>query len=160
MSSPPPRRRGRALAAALLLLAAVPAGAQTVQITRLSDVTFGALPMDGSDQIKSQSVCAYSGLFGGRYSVSATGSGAGNAFTLANGAATLPYEVQWSGSAGQTSGAALTVGGTLPGQTMLLSCSALNPVNASLIVLVRGAAILQARAGDYSGTLTILLSPN
>jgi hypothetical protein len=155
---------GRHLLIALLTLGAlaVPgvAAAQNVQISKLSDVGFGTITNVGSDQIQSQSVCAYSGLFGGRYTITATGSGAGGAFTLSNGAATLPYEVQWSTSAGQSSGTNLNAGSPLTGQTMLLSCPVLVTTNSSLIVILRSTALSKATAGNYSGTLTIILAAN
>ena len=160
------RSRSRSVAAGLLatiLLAAmpVPACAQNVQITQLSDVSFGTITNVGADQIRSQSVCAYSGLLGGRYSLTATGSGAGGAFTLASGASVLPYEVQWNGSAaGQSSGTNLVSGTALTGQTALLSCPILQTSNSSLIIILRGAALTTATAGNYSGTLTIMLSAN
>lgn len=134
--------------------------AQSVQITRLSDVAFGTITNVGADQVQSQSVCAYSGLLGGRYSITANGSGSGGAFTLANGSATMPYEVQWSTTAGQTSGTNLTAGTALTGQTMLLSCPVLATVNSSLIVILRGTALSSATAGNYNGTLTVILSAN
>ncbi len=147
---------------ATLLLAAmpVPAFAQNVQITQLSDVSFGAITNVGVDQVRSQSVCAYSGLLGGRYSLTATGSGAGGAFTLSNGASVLPYEVQWNTSAGQSSGTNLVSGAALTGQTVLLSCPLLQVTNSSLIIILRGAALTTATAGNYSGTLTIMLAAN
>lgn len=146
--------------AAGFLAVTMPAEAQLVQISGLADVDFSALPTTGADQIKSQSVCAFSGVLGGRYTITATGSGAGGAFTLANGGATMAYEVQWSGSSGQTSGTNLTSGSALSGQTMLLSCPILNSTDASLILLIRGTTIVSARAGSYNGTLTIILAAN
>lgn len=137
-----------------------PAGAQAVQISKLSDVSFGTLSNLQTDSVQSQSVCAFSGLLGGRYSISASGSGGGGAYTLTDGSHTLPYEVQWSTTAGQTSGTQLTAGSTLSGQTMLLSCPVLQTVNSSLIVILRGTALSSARAGNYGGTLTIILSAN
>ncbi|WP_150531646.1 hypothetical protein, partial [Staphylococcus aureus] len=113
----------------------MPASAQNVQITQLSDVSFGTITNMGVEQVRSQSVCAYSGLLGGRYSLTAAGSGAGGAFTLSNGASVLPYEVQWNTSAGQSSGTNLVSGTALTGQTVLLSCPILQTTNSSLIVI-------------------------
>lgn len=153
-----------ALAALLVALCALLAPARVsaqVQITRLSDVAFGTITAVGVDQVQSQSVCAFSGLLGGRYTVTATGSGAGGAFTLGNGSALLPYEVQWNGSAaGQSSGTNLTPGSPLTGQTMLLSCPLTAATNASLIVLLRATALTTATAGNYTGTLTVILAAN
>jgi hypothetical protein len=156
------RSNCRSISASLFVLAlpvlSAPAAAQGVQITRLSDVSFGTIANVGVDQIQSQSVCAFSGLLGGRYSLTATGSGAGGAFTLSNGGSVLPYEVQWSGTSGQSSGTNLVSGTALTGQTMLLSCPLLQVTNSSLIVILRGTALSVATAGNYGGTLTIMLA--
>jgi hypothetical protein len=150
----------RRLAAAAMLALTAPAYAQGVQVTGLSDVAFGTIGSFGSDLVRSQSICAFSGLLGGRYSVTASGSGAGGAFTLSNGAAALPYEVQWNTTAGQSSGIGLTANVPLGGQTMLLSCPVLQTTNTSLIVILRAAQLHVATAGNYSGTLTVILAPN
>ncbi len=146
------------LPALALLFFAVPAAAQGVRISNLSDVTFNTIANVSVDQVRSQSVCAFSGLLGGRYRLTASGSGVGNAFTLANGSSTLAYEVQWSGTSGQSSGTNLVSGSPLTGQTMLLSCPVLQTTNSSLIVILRGTALTTATAGDYTGTLTIMLA--
>ncbi|MBW6526471.1 hypothetical protein KZ813_06420 [Sphingomonas sp. RHCKR7] len=153
-------RRLAAAAALALAAAATPAGAQSVQVSGLSDVAFGTITGFGADLVRSQSICAYSGLLGGRYTVTASGSGAGGAFTLSNGAAVLPYEVQWSNSAGQSSGTGLTANVPLAGQTMLLSCPVLQATNTSLIVILRAASLSTATAGNFTGTLTVILSAN
>jgi hypothetical protein len=150
----------RRLAAAAMLALTAPAYAQGVQVTGLSDVAFGTIGSFGSDLVRSQSICAFSGLLGGRYSVTASGSGAGGAFTLSNGAAALPYEVQWNTTAGQSSGIGLTANVPLGGQTMLLSCPVLQTTNTSLIVILRAAQLHVATAGNYSGTLTVILAAN
>lgn len=150
----------RRLVAAAMLAFAAPADAQGVQVGGLSDVAFGMVGSFGADLVRSQSICAFSGLLGGRYSVTAYGSGAGGAFTLSNGAAALPYEVQWNTSAGQSSGTPLTANVPLTGRTMLLGCSVLQITNASLIVILRAAQLSVATAGDYSGTLTVILAAN
>lgn len=150
----------RRLAAAAMLALTAPSYAQGVQVTGLSDVAFGTIGGFGSDLVRSQSICAFSGLLGGRYSVTASGSGAGGAFTLSNGAAALPYEVQWNTTAGQSSGIGLTANVPLSGQTMLLSCPVLQTTNTSLIVILRAAQLHVATAGNYSGTLTVILAAN
>lgn len=150
----------RRFAAAAMLALTAPAYAQGVQVSGLSDVAFGTIGNFGSDLVRSQSICAFSGLIGGRYSVTAYGSGAGGAFTLSNGAAALPYEVQWNTSAGQSSGTSLTANIPLSGQTMLLSCPVLQTTNTSLIVILRAAQLHVATAGNYSGALTVILAAN
>jgi hypothetical protein len=150
----------RRLAAALLMALPSVAHAQSVRITGLTDMPFGSLPTTGVDQQMNESVCADRLLLNAGYSVTATGSGTGNAFTLSNGTTALPYEVQWSSSAGQTSGTNLNAGVTLTGQNASLVCTLLGSADASLIVLIRGTKIASAKAGSYSGTLTIILSAN
>jgi hypothetical protein len=158
------RRRSTRLRLALMAFVAMPggAGAQGVQITKLSDIAFGTVADVDQDQTIRQSVCAYSGVLGGRYNVTATGSGAGGAFTLASGAAVLPYEVQWNASGGATSGTRLTANIPLSGQVSTLAlpnCTLLSN-SGSLIVALRAADLGVATAGSYSGTLTIILAPN
>lgn len=159
----------RALALALLLLlggvAATPAAAQA-KISKLSDVDFGTLTSFASDAVRAQSICVYSTGLLGLYHVTATGSGAGGAFTLATGGgATLPYEVQWNAASGQTSGTSMTSGTALTGQlalgTLSPDCTVLsNPTTASLIVVLHAASLPAATAGSYSGTLTIIIAPS
>ena len=142
------------------LLVCTPAYAANVQIFGLSDVSFGTLSSVSADVTSSQSVCAYAGLLGGRYSITASGSGSNGAFTLTNGSALLPYEVQWAGTSGQATGTALTANAALSGQTTLLNCLLGLTTDASLIVILRGTSLSAATAGSYSGTLTLLIAPN
>jgi hypothetical protein len=150
----------RLIAGIAAIAGASAASGQSVQITGLTDIGFGAITNVGADRIQSQSVCAFSGLLSNRYTIAASGSGPANAFTLANGSAQLPYEVQWSTASGQNSGTNLSPGVPLTGQTMLLGCPILQTTNASLIVVLRAAALSSATAGAYTGTLTIILSAN
>lgn len=140
-----------------------PASAQSnnVRITGLTDVTFGSLT-GFSDVVSAQSVCAFSNTATKGYRVTATGTGASGAFTLASGVDTLAYEVQWNGSSGQTSGTALTP--NVPRTGLISSatqqqCNSGPATSASLIVLVRGTTLTSATAGSYSGTLSITLGP-
>jgi hypothetical protein len=152
-------------AAALMLACALsqPARAQLVQLSDLADMSFGTVVNVSSDVSQSQTVCAYSNALFSNYTVRATGSGAGGAFTLAAGSATLAYDVQWNSAANQSSGTQLTAGvaqsgfisqGVLPGCTLGLTRSG------SLTVILRAAALSVAQAGSYTGTLTVMISPN
>lgn len=156
-----PRGIAMAAAAAWLTLAAATPAAAAVTLDHTSDMAFGTIGNITADRSLAESVCA-GGLLGGTYSVTATGSGTGGAFTMAGGSAgTLAYEVQWATSANQTSGMPLTANQPLGG----LSAAALNCTlglvnNASLIVILRGTALSGATADTYSGTLSIMLAPN
>lgn len=164
-----PRHRRRAMgqlapvAAAALALLPAPSSAQSVQISNLTDIAFGAISSLDADLSQSQTVCAYASGLPARYSIIARGSGAGNAFTLQNGAATLPYEVQWNASAGQTSGTALSAGAPLSGQisgALLPTCTLGLTPSGSLTVILRAAQLSAARSGSYTGTLSLTISPN
>ena len=74
----------------------------------------------------------------------------------------MPYEVQWAAMPNQASGTALpantAVGGFAGGLVIDQTCSLLNSTSASLIVILRSAALSGATAGGYSGTLTLILA--
>ena len=149
-------------AALAFALASAPVGAQSnnVRITKLSDVAFGSLANLEVDASSTQSICVYANTSGDRYRVTATGSAPGSAFALTSGGSLLPYEVQWSASSGQSSGFQLSP--NVP-QTGLVSaatqqtCNSGPATSASLILLLRATALSSARAGSYSGTLTLII---
>jgi hypothetical protein len=162
-------RKWIAAAALLALVVPSPACAQNrASITGLTDVAFGTIvsPIDQSNS-QNVSICSYQNGFWGYifpnpYSVVATGSGSGGAFTLASGAATLAYDVRWSDTANQTTGIQLQPGLAASGfgnAATHYTCDS-NPDNASLIVTIRAAQLATAAAGTYSGTLQIMISPN
>lgn len=112
---------------------------------------------------KAQNVCIWSNTATRGYSITATGSGAGNAFTLSNGTATVPYSVAWSGLIDQTSGSALSAGtasSTLTSSATQQLCNSGPSGSASLIVGIATADLGTMYAGsNYAGTLTLLVTP-
>jgi hypothetical protein len=169
----PEGRRGRLTfgraAFATLALAAVPAqaiAADTVRISGLSDLAFGSITSFGTDSVLSESICLYAkSPPGDNYRVTASGSGSGGAFVLSSGSAVLPFEVQWSATPGQTSGLQLLANQALTGQhsasgsAAVDDCSKGPATSASLIVILRSAALGSASSGTYTGTLTLLVAP-
>ena len=158
-------RRARRLLTVLLIALPAPgiAASGAVQISHLNDVAFGQIANLFVDQAQSQTVCAYSTVLLGQYSITAIGSGNAGAFMLVGAGNSLPYEVQWSSGSGQASGTALSPGAALTGQTSsatLPDCPLGLTSSGSLIVLLRSAALTNAIAGNYSGTLTLILAPN
>lgn len=134
-----------------------------VRISGLSDVTFSnADPSVAASN--AQNVCVWSNTSTRGYTITATGSGASNAFTLASGALpVVPYTVAWAASSGQTSGTSLTAGTTLTGQTSSATnsdCSAGPTASASLVVSI-GSPVLQSMTAGvtYNGTLTLVVAP-
>jgi hypothetical protein len=95
--------------------------------------------------------------------VTATGSGASGAFTLANGATTVAYSVEWSGSSGAASGSALAAGTALTGLATTATnptCSAGPASSASLIVNLSATDLQSMQAAtSYTGTLTLVVAP-
>ena len=133
-----------------------------VRISGLTDVSFTNVD-PSADVSNAQNVCVWSNTSTKGYRLTATGSGAANAFTLANASLTVPYTVEWSGSSGATGGTALTAGSALTGLTSTATnsgCASGPAASASLIVKI-GAASLQTMdaSTSYTGTLTLLVAP-
>ena len=158
-------RRSRILTTAgcLVFLAGAEHGAfaqaTRARITDLSDLTFGQLSGVG-DASLAESVCAYS--TNGSYLVTASGSGSGGAFTLASAVGTLPFEVMWAASPGQSTGTALVAGvasQVFSTNATQHACNSGPPTSASLIVVIRVSTVAAAQAGSYQGTLTITIAP-
>lgn len=133
-----------------------------VQLSGLSDVSF--TNQDPSTAASNaQNVCVWSNTSTRGYNVTATGSGTGNAFTLANGAQTVAYNVQWAGSTGQSTGTALASGTALTGLTSTATnagCTAGPATTASLIVSIPAANLQSMQSSlSYTGTLTLVVAP-
>jgi hypothetical protein len=146
------------------MLGSAPACAQSnnVRITKLSDVVFGSVANLGVDAISSQSICVYAHSTSNGYQVTASGSGAGGSFVLTSGTSSLAYDVLWNETAGQNSGTQLNPNVTLTGQASAAiqqTCNTGPSTTASLILVLRALALSSARAGSYSGTLTLLVGP-
>jgi len=134
-----------------------------VRISGLSDVTFASVDpsLDATD---AQNVCVWSNTSTRGYSITATGSGSGGAFTLASGALpAVPYAVEWAPSSGQTSGTSLAATTALTGQTSTAinsDCTAGPSASASLVVSIGSATLQSMSAGvTYNGTLTLVVAP-
>ena len=145
-----------------ILLAALPAHAASnkVRVTGLSDVAFGAIANLNSDTSQSESVCLFADTNTNGYNVTATGTGPGGAFELSSGSNSLAYEVQWSSSSGQVSGAQLSPNLPLTAQSSTAvqqTCNNGPSTSASLVIFLRSGALSSATAGTYSGTLTLVV---
>lgn len=138
------------------------AASNKVRIGNVSDVSFGTIANLGVDAVAAQSICLYSDTATNGYNITASGTGPAGAFALTSGTASLPYDVQWSSSAAQSTGTQLTANVPLTGQVSSAtqqSCTNGPASSASLIVVLRSAALSSAAAGTYSGTLTLLVGP-
>lgn len=154
----------RGLRCALFFLCASPclAASNNVRITGLSDIAFGTVANLSADAVQSESLCVYANTAANGYNVRAIGSGSGGSFSLSSGTADLPFEVQWSPAAGQSSGVSLApnvaVGGQVSSATQQ-TCNAGPAASASLILILRTAALSSAEAGTYNGSLTLVIGP-
>jgi hypothetical protein len=158
--------RWEALAPAVcaICLQASPAdAANKARISALGDVSFGTITNFAADSVRAQDVCVYSkSAPADNYRVTATGSGPGGEFALSSGIDTLSYDVLWSDTAGQASGFQLSPNSALTGQHSTAGaddCSKGPATTASLVIIVRSAAMASAIAGSYSGSLTLLITP-
>lgn len=140
--------------------------ANEARISSLSDVSFGTITNFAADLVRSQSICVHAkSPPGNNYRVTAAGSGTGGAFLLNSGSSTLPYEVQWSATPAQTIGTqllpnqALAAQHTTSGPGDADDCSKGPATTASLILIVRSAAVGTATSGTYNGTLTLVIAP-
>lgn len=136
--------------------------ANRARISGLSDVAFTNQD-PASDASSAQNVCVWSNTATRSYTITASGSGAGNAFTLANGGSTVPYSVEWNASSGQTSGTVLTAdtaSASLVSTAVNQNCSSGPASSASLIVKLASADLSTLPAAtNYTGTLTLLVTP-
>jgi hypothetical protein len=153
---------------ALALVAGLPgsspaaAASNKVRITSLNDVAFGTLANLGVDAVRSQSVCLYADTSTNGYTITATGTGPAGTFKLTSGLFAMPYEVEWSSSAGQSTGVQLTPNVPLTGQASPATHQTCNngpATTASLILMLRSSALSSAQAGTYNGTLTLIVGP-
>ena len=133
-----------------------------VQLSGLTDVSF-ANQDPATAAASSQNVCVWSNTSTKGYNVTATGSGTANAFTLANGALTVPYSVEWAQTSGQASGTALTTGSALTGlkSTATNALCAAGPSSTASMIVKMSTANLQSMqaATTYTGTLTLVVAP-
>jgi hypothetical protein len=136
-----------------------------VNITNLDDITFDATSLrtalnTGGDANERDSVCVWSNNVDGSYFITATGDGAGNAFTLNDGTRTLGYGVNWVDS--KTKAATLLAGTKSP----VFTSSATDPdcgggTNSELQVFIFNVTIATMEATTtYTGVLTLLVSPS
>ena len=156
-------RHWRFLALAGMLSAGIAdAASNKVRVSDLSDIAFGTIDNLGADAVRSESLCLYANTDTNGYNVTATGTGPGGSFELTSGVQPLPFEVAWSSSAGQVSGTRIVPNLPLAGQVSSAanqSCTSGPAATASLVVILRAAALSNATAGTYTGTLTLVVAP-
>ena len=143
----------------LSITASVP---NRARISGLSDIDFTNQD-PASAATAAQNVCVWSNTATKAYTVTASGSGDSSAFTLSNGGAVVPYQVQWAGASGALTGTVLTPGSASASFTSAATnqnCASGPNASASLIVGVDTSDLGTMSAGsNYTGTLTLLVTP-
>jgi hypothetical protein len=133
-----------------------------VKISDLNDLSQNAWDEGQGDVVLTDNVCVYSTRANGAYKVTANGSGAANAFTLANGANIMPYALKWADSVAGA-GEALTANAL---STAFANANRSDPNctvggnNAKLEVKISAADMTAAIDGTYTGVLTLIVSPS
>ena len=145
------------------LLSASPSFAQSekVRLSGLGDVSFGSLGY-GGDVISAQSLCAFSSMRSAGYTIVPIGDGANGELILRSGLNLLDFDVLWSPLASQTNGdqlIAMQMSQAYTTDAQHHRCMNGPSSTASLIVRIRSQDISAARAGVYSGSLTLILGP-
>lgn len=149
------------LLVALLISGASPVFGQSLKVSGFENLNAGT--WDGFSTIKlaDTTLCVYKKSGNKAYAVTASGTGAGGAFRLSNGSSTLSYEVGWKNSAG-SSGQYENLKANSPQEFQGAHSSSPTcngTYNAALQVSFPASKLGAARPGNYSGTLTIMISP-
>jgi hypothetical protein len=135
-----------------------------VNISNLDDFTFTATELQtalntGRGAPKIDAICVWSNNVDGSYFITATGDGAGNAFTITNGTDTADYALSWIAD-GQTG--RVLVSGT---KSQRFTSAATVPdcgggTTARLLLTIPQLTVQALRSGTtYTGVLTLLVSP-
>lgn len=130
----------------------------TIRISNVSDFALGVFDTV-NDLVTSDTMCVYR-TTGTLFGITATGSGAGGAFTLASGARTMPYQVTWQDTLGSQQ---LTAGVQLSGRGNAVNadatCNGGATNNVTVTVRVTAATLSSSFAGNYSGVLSLMVAP-
>jgi hypothetical protein len=134
---------------------------ERVQVSYLQDIDFGSYGGSGA-LTDNYDLCVYSNT--GGYQITATGSGAANAFTITDGSDTIAYTLSWNDTTTTTGNQSITTGTALTGQTTAAAdatCSSGSSMSSNMYVNIAEAALLAATpsATPYSGTVTLLVEP-
>jgi hypothetical protein len=140
-------------------LLAAPAARPDVQIAGLTDLNLGVW-VGAGDMTGDIGHCVHNSDSPGKYSIEASGDGAGGAFALVNGASSIPMQVSYSDGGGFTT---LTANTPLGGQkglnsTKFSQCLA-GKGQFFIRILILGTDLAPADGGTYVGTLNLTVVP-
>ena len=144
-----------------IFILALPAHAQTVNISGLSTLNLPSFSGSGNSSTEDD-VCVYNSN-NADYSISASGSGTGGAFTLASGGSTVAYHPFFRDTVGSGSFVELQNVNQnydfTDASTTSLTCADSGGVNATVRIVANEADMLNANSGSYSGSVTLVVAP-
>lgn len=154
------RRYGRILTIVLACLWAAPDAKSDVQIAGLTDLSLGTWSGIG-DLTGDIGHCVLNTLTPAKFSIVASGDGAGGAFALINGASSLPIQVSYSDGGGFTAMTANTALTSQKAQNQVKfdKCVAGTGSQLQIRVLILEADMSAASSGNHSGTIYLIVSP-
>ena len=127
-----------------------------VRISNLSDINLGVF--GGADAVGSTDACVYRNGTGA-YRITASGSGAGGAFSLTDGTNLVDYSVDYNDGSGDVNmGSATPLIGRTGADGASATC-AVTGNNATVTTTVTATNAAALPAGTYTGTLTLLVAP-
>ena len=128
-----------------------------VRISALSDISLGNFA--GVDVSGTSPACVYRSGLTGNYNITATGSGAANAFALTDGTNTVSYSVTYDDGSGATALASGVALGASNATSVDDNCATLGANNGTIEVTVAAVDATGLPASTYTGTLTLLVAP-
>lgn len=134
------------------------------RIGGISDLTFGSYSGNGGLALDDD-VCVWTNATGGSYRITAKGSGASFAFTVAkvgDTSKTIVYAVNWNNTAGTSGNQPLTANTTSSNisgaNTVSTDCTSGPSNTANFQVTFTQGNLLAASAGTYTGVLSLVIS--
>lgn len=129
-----------------------------VRIAGMKDMELGTWA-DGNDKTGNYDVCIYTNLAGGRYRVTATGTG--NSFHISSDGNTLPYHVYWNDQTGTSGQVEISPGTSLTDQTTEnVSSPKCSSSTADFQIKFLSSDLANAVPGAYSGQISFLVEAN
>lgn len=153
-------RYGRLLGIVLAFLWAAPDAKSDAQIAGLGNLSLGA--WSGAGDLTGDIVhCVLDTTPPAKFSIEASGDGAGGAFALINGASSLPIQLSYNDGGGFVAMTANTALTNRKGQNSVKFTKCMNGSGAQLLVriLILEADMLAASGGNHSGTIYLTVVP-
>ena len=129
-----------------------------VRVNNLDDIDLGTFAGGAGDLTGSDNFCIYRNG-AGNFNITMTGSGAGSAFELTDGANTLPFSVSFNNGGANAMTASTPLAGQAGAFTANDTCDSGASDNVSVDVTVANGDLASVPAGTYSGTLTMVVAP-